>query len=533
MEDSETKPLLNFIHDKAGMKGVDKEKVAKVVEELTKGSEFSRKQEEREKQIEEKVKQYREQLEAFYAKGVLYRNKAEALVERRTQEIMMEICLEETWVHVDMDMFYVAVELRDNPELADKPVAVGGNNMISTSNYIARKFGVRSAMPGFIAKKLCPELVLIPHNIEKYKAVGEVVRGVFREYDPHFEAMGLDEGHLCITGYLRDRELDTPEGRQSVIEELRQKVHDLTSLTCSAGIACNKMLAKIASDLNKPNGQYYLPFDVEAITTFIRGLSVRKIPGIGKVLEKVLNGLGIHTCQEIIEHKLELSVLMSENSFSFLLRSAMGIGCTQHSKAEDQKSISISRTFSPTEDTGFLTKKLKEFAESSTIDAKSQSMAAMCVTVHIRTLKYQERSKSETSKTPLREAEEVFHIAMKLMRELFIKEPVRLIGLRLSRLCNDVTRTKPITSFISPRASIGGPSDAPPRPVVIQQPGLELKEFTCPACLAKIEITEGLMKLHVQSCSAPPLKRKRSSPRTLPKRAKVKKGYKRLEDYYN
>jgi DNA polymerase kappa len=336
---------------------------------------------------------HHEQLTVFKAKSDIYRRQAEALVDRRLEDLAADTAIDETWVHIDMDMFYVAVEIRDDPTLADKPVAVGGNNMVATSNYHARKFGVRSAMPGFIALKLCPELVLVPPNMAKYKAVAEQVREVFREYDPLFESMGLDEGHLGITEYIRERGLDSPEGRETVVQEIRSKVHEVTGLTCSAGIACNKLLAKICSELNKPNGQFYLPFSVEVIREFISNQFVRKIPGIGKVLEKVLNGLGIVKCQDILDRRLELSVVMSENSLNFLLRSALGQGCTQHSKAEEQKSISVSKTFKPCEDVGFLMKKLREFSESSAEEAKSISLAAMCVTVHIRTAKYEERSK--------------------------------------------------------------------------------------------------------------------------------------------
>jgi DNA polymerase kappa len=109
---------------------------------------------------------------------------------------------ERTWAHIDMDMFYAAVEIRDNPSLADKPVAVGGEMMISTANYIARKFGVRSAMPGFIAKKLCPQLVFVDCNFYKYKEVSKVFKGILAEYDPEYESMGLDEANLDLTNYL-------------------------------------------------------------------------------------------------------------------------------------------------------------------------------------------------------------------------------------------------------------------------------------------------------------------------------------------
>ena len=116
-------------------------------------------------------------------------------------------------MHVDFDMFYAAVEIRDRPELKELPVAVGGLNMITTSNYVARKYGVRSAMPGFVAMKLCPHLVLIPCNFDKYIAVSKIFIDILKEVDPGYESMGLDEANLDATNYLVEHELDHPEGR--------------------------------------------------------------------------------------------------------------------------------------------------------------------------------------------------------------------------------------------------------------------------------------------------------------------------------
>lgn len=121
--------------------------------------------------------------------------------------------VDRTWAHIDMDMFFAAVEIRDNPSLADKPVAVGGEMMISTANYVARKFGVRSAMPGFIAKKLCPDLVFVKCNFRKYRDVSNVFMKILEEYDPAYESMGCDEANLDLTNYLIERGLNTDEGR--------------------------------------------------------------------------------------------------------------------------------------------------------------------------------------------------------------------------------------------------------------------------------------------------------------------------------
>ena len=132
------------------------------------------------------------------------------------------------WIHIDMDMFYAAVEIRDRPELANKPVAVGGESMISTANYVARKFGVRSAMPGFIAKKLCPHLVFVNCNFEKYRDVSKIFRGILSEYDPEFESMGLDEANLDVTDYCISRAIFSEDDHKALAQEIRKRIFDAT-----------------------------------------------------------------------------------------------------------------------------------------------------------------------------------------------------------------------------------------------------------------------------------------------------------------
>ena len=177
----------------------------------------------------------------------------------------------------------------------------------STSNYIARRFGVRAAMPGFIAKKLCPNLVIVKGNYEKYKAVSKLVGEILLEYDPQYSQAGIDESYLDLTNYLQamiqkkaikcDMECSIPESdddscdftletkvpktywqlAQETVQEIRDRIHTRTKLTASAGIAPNMLLAKIASDMNKPNGQYFLPPTRESVLEFIRKLPIRKV----------------------------------------------------------------------------------------------------------------------------------------------------------------------------------------------------------------------------------------------------------------
>jgi DNA polymerase-4 len=200
-------------------------------------------------------------------------------------------------IHIDMDAFFAAVEMRDNPALRNVPMAVGGasdrRGVISTSNYEARKFGVRSAMATVHALKLCPQLVLVRGRYHKYKEASAIVFEVFHEYTEKVEGLSLDEAYLDVT--------DCPLFGNSatlIAQDIRRKIFERTGgLTASAGIAPNKLLAKLASDLRKPNGQFTIaPGAVEA---FIREIPVEKIHGVGKVTAKAMHHLGIRTCREL------------------------------------------------------------------------------------------------------------------------------------------------------------------------------------------------------------------------------------------
>lgn len=188
-------------------------------------------------------------------------------------------------IHVDMDAFFVSIEIRDNPELADKPVAVGGSRtsrgVLSTSNYIARQYGVRSAMPTSIALRKCPNLVLVPGRIEVYKSVSAEIRQIFNRYTDIIEPLSLDEAYLDVS------DCKLFDGSATLIaQDICNSIYKELHLTASAGIAPIKFLAKVASDLNKPNGIYVIP--PEDVDTFIDGMELKKIPGVGKVTNEKL-----------------------------------------------------------------------------------------------------------------------------------------------------------------------------------------------------------------------------------------------------
>lgn len=189
--------------NKAGMEGLDRDRINKIIMESSKGSKFYENELKREQQVNQRIEKMMLQKAQITEQKL---KKAQAQVEKVAAELERSRDLSRVIVHVDMDAFYAAVEMRDCPELKDKPMAVGSNSMLSTSNYHARKYGVRAAMPGFIAKKLCPNLVIVPTNFDKYRAVSEEIRQIFADYDPHFQPMSLDEAYLDFTEHLEQRQ---------------------------------------------------------------------------------------------------------------------------------------------------------------------------------------------------------------------------------------------------------------------------------------------------------------------------------------
>ncbi|WP_241592985.1 DNA polymerase IV [Rosenbergiella epipactidis] len=208
-------------------------------------------------------------------------------------------------IHVDMDCFYAAVEMRDNPALRDIPIAIGGSRerrgVISTANYPARRYGVKSAMPTATALKLCPQLTLLPGRFDAYKQASAQIQQIFKRYTSKVEPLSLDEAYLDVT------ECPACQGSATLIaEEIRRSIFLETGLTASAGVAPIKFLAKIASEVNKPDGLYVIP--PQQVDYFLQTLPLAKIPGVGEVSSRKLADLGLYTCADI--QKVELSFLL-------------------------------------------------------------------------------------------------------------------------------------------------------------------------------------------------------------------------------
>ena len=309
--DNKQEMRFHFNTGKAGMEQPVQKNVNEIVEKVLKGTAYYKRQLERQEENAKKVELYKAKLNAVQKDEKLHA-KLQKEFASKVKDLTKNVDLTRQWIHIDLDMFYVAIELRDNPSLSDKPVAVGGS-VLSTSNYVARKYGVRSAMPIHIAKLLCPELILLPVDMAKYHEASKKFMAIVEEYDPDFETMGLDEAKLDITEYMENHKYEpNKENAEKVMEEIRTRINQEIKITASSGFAANPMLAKLCSEKAKPNGQYYLESDQKIIEDYVGNLDIRKIPGIGPQSEDILKGLGIHTASDMRKRLFDLYVIYGE-----------------------------------------------------------------------------------------------------------------------------------------------------------------------------------------------------------------------------
>ena len=464
--DSSTKSLTRMeLNDhKAGMVGLDKQKINQIIFEASKGSRYYDNELKKEKQVAERIAK---QTACFEKLTQQQRREALETTNLIVKELEQTRDLSRTFVHIDMDAFYAAVEILDNPELRDKPMAVGSNAMLSTSNYPARRYGVRAAMPGFIAKKLCPELVIVPAHFDKYKEYSRQVQEILAEYDPNFAMASLDEAYLDLTEHLKERQKNAEKRRffrskhqdesrmeneneeaveetvefgsdaEEAVRELRSRIEQKTQLTASAGIAPNVMLAKICSDRNKPNGQFLLEPDRDVVLKFIRNLAIRKISGIGRVSEQMLKALGIETCEDLYTKRDLLYLLHSPISFRFLIQVSLGLGNTSIATDSKRKSIGTETTFSEINKPDELLEMCDKLCQSLAEDMKGQELKGKTVTIKLKTVKFEVKSRSLSPLSPVSTYEEISLAAKELLKNEInacFPDPLRLrlMGVRLS-----------------------------------------------------------------------------------------------------
>ncbi|CAM1510128.1 Fc.00g004630.m01.CDS01 [Cosmosporella sp. VM-42] len=424
---------------KAGQDSVDQSKVSEIIYNASKGSKFFNREEVRDKVLTEKIERIQKR-KRLLEKQNLTRELQNA--DRLISELEVTRDLTQHIVHVDCDAFYAAVEQLDRPELKDLPFAVGGG-VLTTCNYIARQFGCRSGMAGFVAKKLCPQLILLKPNFEKYNAKAHEIREILVDYDPQFESASIDEAYLNITGYCKAMD-SQPE---DVVMLMRKEIHEKTNITVSAGIAANAKLAKICSNMNKPNGQYVLPSDRIAIMAFMRDLPTRKVNGIGRVLERELQEIGIKTCGDIYAQRQFLNPLFGEKTSEFLFHCYLGLGRTKIQPAEDyeRKSVGTESTFREISDPTQLREKLRWTAEELEKDMKRAECKGRTLCLKVKLYTFEVFTRQVVTPRAVHLADDLYNFALPMLTKLEQEMPgmkLRLMGLRCTHL---VSTKKPDT----------------------------------------------------------------------------------------
>lgn len=338
-------------------------------------------------------------------------------------------------IHVDMDAFFASVEQRDNPELRGQPLAVGGSavrGVVAAASYEARTFGVHSAMPSVTAKRKCPDLIFVPPRFDVYKAVSQQIRDIFAEYTPLIEPLSLDEAYLDVTENLKGMEIAT-----EIALEIRAKIKQVTGLNASAGISYNKFLAKMASDLNKPNGQ--------AVITpkngpgFVEALPVKKFHGVGPATAGRMQQLGIETGADLKSKSLQFLAEHFGKSGPYFYGIVRGIDERQVRPDRIRKSVGAEDTFVEDIDGLDLAKlELKPLADKVWRYCQTQRISGKTVTVKIKYSDFSQATRSRTGPHPVAGAEEILEAASALLTTVYpFRRSVRLLGVTLSSLTND------------------------------------------------------------------------------------------------
>ncbi|KAL7528374.1 hypothetical protein ACHAXR_002412 [Thalassiosira sp. AJA248-18] len=439
----EASALLISASDKAGMAGIDRERINTIMLRDSGNSTFMQRQRKMDENSNRKIEEMKQRLECKdnASTNDWRRDVKKSTIDPILQNYRIKRRPTSTFVVVDMDAFFFSCHALDRPQLNNVPACVGGTSMISTSNYVARKYGVRAAMPGYLGSTLVKELsggkeslTFVKSDFELYKRKSSQVRAVLEEYDPNMKMYSLDEAYMDISPYLEIQLLDRQgelshenirkqlsdktnsstsqlpdkeiheilplsnihDAAKNLLHSIRLKVKQTTGLTCSAGLCSNFLLAKIASDVKKPNGQHFVGPSEQEILAFINPLSIRKVNGIGRVMEKSLRGAcGIETVKDLYDKRAEVYLLFKPATFQFLMRASIGYAEGKHRESNEddgddteealnRKGISHERTFSPTNSWSDMCNRLEGITLSLVQDMREKSLRPKTITLKVK-----------------------------------------------------------------------------------------------------------------------------------------------------
>lgn len=433
--------------------------MSEIIYNASKGSKFFNREQERDKNLTVKIERIRKE-KARLEKLDLSQD------QRRADEYLAELefgrDLSQYVIHVDCDAFFAAVEELDQPELKTVSMAVG-KGVLTTCNYLARQFGVRSGMASFVAKKLCPQLVLVSQNYEKYTAKAQEIRKILAQYDPLFESASVDEAYLNITSYCAENGI----GPEEAVEKMRAEVLETTKVSVSAGIAPNAKLAKISSNKNKPNGQFRVHNERQAVMNFMHDLPVRKVNGVGRVFERELDSIGVKTCGDIYPQRAVLTKLFGEKAFQFLAQCYLGLGRTKIEPVEthERKSVSTESTFHEIGDKEELREKLRWAAQEMEKDLARTQFKGRTLALKVKLHTFEVLTRQTAPSRAVSSAKDLYDFALPMLVKLEKDIPglkLRLLGLR----CSNLISTKKVSINFFGVASLPvkqTPVEQPPR----------------------------------------------------------------------
>ncbi|WP_300978028.1 DNA polymerase IV [Flavobacterium sp.] len=341
-------------------------------------------------------------------------------------------------IHIDMDAFYASVEQMDNPSLKGKPIAVGGNEnrgVVSAASYEARKFGVRSALSGVLAKKYCPELIFVRPRFDRYKEISRQIQRIFYEYTDLVEPLSLDEAYLDVTKNKKGNPSAT-----LLAKEIRTRILNEVGLTASAGISVNKFIAKVASDFNKPNGQTTVSGD--DIIPFLENLPIQKFYGVGKVTTEKMYQLGIFTGLDLKRKDLQFLEQHFGKSGSYYYNVVRGIHNSPVQPKRTTKSVAAEHTFDVNLSSEiFMLEQLESIAGHLEKRVQKHAISGKTITLKIKYSDFSQQTRSKTMPYFVSDRNLIFEIVKELLYQERLKESVRLLGIALSNLNTEQKKT--------------------------------------------------------------------------------------------
>ena len=340
-------------------------------------------------------------------------------------------------IHIDMDAFFASVEQMDNPDLRGKPVAVGGSKergVVAAASYEARKFGVFSAMPSVTAARRCPDLIFVKARFDRYKEISQQVRAIFHDYTDLVEPLSLDEAYLDVT----ENKKNNPSA-SLIAKEIRDRIKAEVGLNASAGISINKFTAKIASDINKPNGQKTIP--PEEVIEFLEQLRIEKFHGVGKVTAKKMNTHGVFTGKQLKELSKEYLDKFFGKSGAHFYNIVRGVQTSEVKTNRIRKSIAAERTFSKDlSSEQFMIEQLDKIADELEKRLLNNNIKGRTVTIKLKFTDFTQQTRSKTIDEFIQLKDDFFPIVKDLIYQEAPKSSVRLLGISVTNLDNELEK---------------------------------------------------------------------------------------------